>query len=761
MYTSTGDTLDIGEWYINFQSGPTFYSTDYGSSWTTALSAATVPNANVLAISGNGQYSLQASGQTVIVVYNTFVGYSTGSSFTNSTFSPALTFPVIAAAVSATGQYMVLVTQGTTNNVYYSSNYGVSFTGITLGSTAMVSCAVSADGSYITVANATQVFTLNSNTQGLTVALGNSAGTINQGQNAVAIGNQAGQTNQSANSIVLNSSGTAVNAYIPGFFVAPVSSASSSVSSSFAVLGYGTDNQVVQTGLTVLGNGNMGIGTVTPGYTLDVNGTTNAIGTSIVRSSAYVSGCGRLSYYNNTGSVVYWLLGSISSMASTYGGSININGDLVRVDTALKNVQFGYSVNYGNFTVNRSSASGTTGTYNGNIIVYRNTVTSYYDVYIVLGSYSSFIGDVTYSNASFVYLTPNIVTAPSASGTYLLVWDHSINTYMAIGNSGSVSVNNQLFVTNTVPLGTTAGNTVPVMQIGNGGSDAYGRLVMYGNRHTSGSFFTNTSFMLRYEVDATNFQFTSFNASGVGIGATNPSVPLQVVGSGGSGTPLRLINSIAGNEVGIGIYRNPDQTIPSTGDMWVMGLNSWGSGDRNLCVGTNNSGSVLTLAANGTVFFNRYNGAGTLTVNSSGQIITSSDRRIKEDIVYITDTQTALSHVNNLKPATFKFKDGEGMQLGFIAQDVEQFIPLAIDGKKYEYQWETDENGKPKPNENGELVYKLDENGEKIIRPRGLTDRAIIATQTLAIQELAKQNAALTQKLDFLLAWAQSQGFTA
>ena len=180
------------------------------------------------------------------------------------------------------------------------------------------------------------------------------------------------------------------------------------------------------------------------------------------------------------------------------------------------------------------------------------------------------------------------------------------------------------------------------------------------------------------------------------------------------------------------------------------------------------------MAANGTVFFNRYNGAGTLTVNSSGQIITSSDRRIKEDIVYITDTQTALSHVNNLKPATFKFKDGEGMQLGFIAQDVEQFIPLAIDGKKYEYQWETDENGKPKPNENGELVYKVDENGDKIIRPRGLTDRAIIATQTLAIQELAKQatsqatlvqelakqNAALTHKLDSLLSWAKTQGYS-
>ena len=259
---ASADFLEIGEWYINFQSGPTFYSTDYGSSWTRSLTAATVPNANVLATSGNGQYSLQACGQTVIIANNTSGGNPT-SSYTTPTFSPALssaTGAVSNAAVSASGQYIVVLIQGTSNNVYYSSNYGVSFTGITLGSTAMVSCAVSADGSYITVASATQVFTLNSNTQGLSITVGNQSGLINQGQNAIAIGNQAGQINQSANSIILNSSGTAVNAYAPGFFVAPVASSGSSVSSSFAVLGYGTDNQVVQTGLTVLTNGFVGIG---------------------------------------------------------------------------------------------------------------------------------------------------------------------------------------------------------------------------------------------------------------------------------------------------------------------------------------------------------------------------------------------------------------------------------------------------------------------------------------------------------------------
>ena len=44
-------------------------------------------------------------------------------------------------------------------------------------------------------------------------------------------------------------------------------------------------------------------------------------------------------------------------------------------------------------------------------------------------------------------------------------------------------------------------------------------------------------------------------------------------------------------------------------------------------------------------------------------------------------------------------------------------------------------------------MYRVDQDGNKIIRPRGLSDRAIIATQTLAIQELSKQLAVITQRL--------------
>ena len=190
---------------------------------------------------------------------------------TSYTF-PALTgigtANIIDTAVSQTGQYMVAVTSSTTNNVYYSTDYGATFTALTVGSSAMVSCSISYDGSYLTVESATTVHTLNRNTRGFSVTVGNQAGLINQAQNTIAIGNQAGRTNQSANSIVLNATGNALDAVAPGFYVAPVATTTSSNATSFALLGYGTDNQVTQTNLTVLANGNVGLGMTNPSFTL-------------------------------------------------------------------------------------------------------------------------------------------------------------------------------------------------------------------------------------------------------------------------------------------------------------------------------------------------------------------------------------------------------------------------------------------------------------------------------------------------------------
>jgi hypothetical protein len=223
---------------------------------------------------------------------------------------PGITANVMDTAVSQTGQYMVAVTSSTTNNVYYSTDYGATFTALTVGSLAMVSCSISYDGSYLTVTNATTTYTLNRNTRGFSVTVGNQAGLVNQAQNAIAIGNKAGQTNQSANSIVLNATGNALDAVAPGFYVSPVGTTTSSNATSFALLGYGTDNQVTQTNLTVLSNGNIGLGTVAPNFPLDIWG-----GAASITSSGYTPYLRLLSVFG----AAYLSVGSVFGV-NTYIG---------------------------------------------------------------------------------------------------------------------------------------------------------------------------------------------------------------------------------------------------------------------------------------------------------------------------------------------------------------------------------------------------------------------------------------------------------
>jgi hypothetical protein len=264
--THGGGVVEIGEWYINFANGQN-YSTNYGSSWNRlSLNGATQTFG---ALSGNGQYALTGTGQIAYLVSNYLAGFSTNT-YTTLTLS-GINANINCASISSTGQYMVIMTQGTTNNVYYSTDYGATFTGITVGSAAMTSCAISADGTYITVSNATTVYTLNRNTQGYGVSIGNAAGLLNQGQNAIAIGNLAGVTNQSANSIVLNSSGSTLDTYNSGFYVSNISDYGTSYAPSFSLLGYGLDKQVVQGGITLSPSGNVGIGTTSPTGVLQIN----------------------------------------------------------------------------------------------------------------------------------------------------------------------------------------------------------------------------------------------------------------------------------------------------------------------------------------------------------------------------------------------------------------------------------------------------------------------------------------------------------
>jgi len=100
------------------------------------------------------------------------------------------------------------------------------------------------------------------------IAVGKQAGYQNQGANAIAIGAYAGYQNQAAGSIVLNASGANVNAVTSGFYVNPVRS----VTSSSGLVSYSANEMIVTsnvimntvTATTFIGNGSQLTGIPTP-----------------------------------------------------------------------------------------------------------------------------------------------------------------------------------------------------------------------------------------------------------------------------------------------------------------------------------------------------------------------------------------------------------------------------------------------------------------------------------------------------------------
>ena len=122
------------------------------------------------------------------------------------------------------------------------------------------------------------------------------------------------------------------------------------------------------------------------------------------------------------------------------------------------------------------------------------------------------------------------------------------------------------------------------------------------------------------------------------------------------------------------------------------------------------------------------------TVYSGGTALTS-DFRLKKNIQYLSN-QGELQKILQLKPCTFQFNNSLQTHTGFIAQELELVYPEAVDGKKYEYEYEVDIEGKPLVDGYGNVVYKVDKDGNYIPRHRTISPNAILSHSVLAIQEL-------------------------
>lgn len=163
--------------------------------------------------------------------------------------------------------------------------------------------------------------------------------------------------------------------------------------------------------------------------------------------------------------------------------------------------------------------------------------------------------------------------------------------------------------------------------------------------------------------------------------------------------------------------------IDSSGNLLVATSTVGGSGGLTAYPAYGGAGAYVGLiwnksATNGTACEFRHNGTAVGSISSTATVTTyaiSSDYRLKHDIAPMTG---ALAKVAALKPVTYKWNADDSDGEGFIAHELAEVVPHAVVGEKDA----VDEEGNP--------VYQ------------GIDTSFLVATLTAAIQE---QQALITQ----------------
>jgi len=208
---------------------------------------------------------------------------------------------------------------------------------------------------------------------------------------------------------------------------------------------------------------------------------------------------------------------------------------------------------------------------------------------------------------------------------------------------------------------------------------------------------------LQLQTNGTTAAVTIDTSQNVGIGTTNPTQKLHLYGSGvdfnqrieaPSGTTKYLdigTGSIGHYLYGSGAYPlyfgtsgSERMRIDSSGNVLIGNTSFTSLGQLNVQSTTSKDGAVFQSNATGDttqILFRNPNGViGKIsTLNSATSYVTSSDYRLKENIVPMTG---ALDTVAQLKPVTYKWKvDGSDGQ-GFIAHELQAVLPDAVVGEK-------------------------------------------------------------------------------
>jgi hypothetical protein len=415
----------------------------------------------------------------------------------------------------------------------------------------------------------------------------------------------------------------------------------------------------------------------------------------------------------------------------------------------------------GNITLVAGSAAGTTGSADG----IGTAATFNYPQFIKPEQYGNtlYIGDyLNYRIRKLDLYTSNVTTY--AGGVY--------NGFQDGVTSSGVGMN--VNACGRIYGGNPLANTPTLLLTGYGNATGYGGVLALGNSSMplSNDFVqfaaklfgsqggvaqgwlsistrsgTNTTAGNAYVERVTISNAAGSTATLVGIGCNAPAVTLEVAGhirgsnlfacsQYSQNAPARVVLGPLMAAIGDYNYCSFIQSRATVDNNFASYLSFW----THPSAYGNDASNRMEIGPTGTIYFSNYT-AGTLSITGSyGEVSVSSDRRLKSNIEYVQDNATSV--IMALKPARYTWlSDPSNVQIGFIAQDVETVIPEAVDGKKYDYQWKKDIDGKPVVDENGQLVL-TDEP-----RYRGLSDRPVIAMLVKAFQEMTDTVNTLSARL--------------
>ena len=386
-------------------------------------------------------------------------------------------------------------------------------------------------------------------------------------------------------------------------------------------------------GLAVKGSGNVGIGTASPGYKLDIQSTTDASLLQLISSATA----------NNTALRIG--IDGDNSFINASGGSTGILQLRTYGTTALTITSTGAATFNGSVTAKSYNLTGTNG-YSGQIIQQGDLLSTVATNLLIQSATSSGIGFLTNNTTDFRMF---------------------INT---LGNVG---------------IGTTS--PLAPLQISSPTGGAI--RLQYGTNSGYGQIETSAANDLIFKTNGAagiNNRMTILETNGnVGIGTASPSALLntysattatQIIVTGADATNQRL-------EVTDGTVTNRFGIFGRTnGDAGVIGTQT----NHPLLFNTNAT-EKMRITSGGVVTINNL---GTGPVYSNSGVLSNtppSDERLKNNI---TNISWGLNDILKLRPVSFNWKDdraNQGKQFGFIAQEVHSIMPEAIKifGEDFKY----------------------------------------------------------------------------